>query len=286
MQAYLMILASPISALRGADSETTSALNEIVTFLGSSQRVWQGSLIFARIGAVLMIIPGIGEAVIPPRMRLAFTFVLTLLLIPVLANSLPPIPSDLAGTVFGLVHEVLIGLMLGTLIRVFISALAVAGEIISLQTTLSFAQTANPAQAQSSTSIGTFLALLGLVLVYAMNLHHMFIKAMIDSYTLFPTTKPIMLQDATSLMIRTVSQAFSLALQISAPVIVFAMVFNIATGFVGRIMPSFPVFFAATPLSVLLGLSVLALSLGVTGLVFIGHYQEFINLFLVRSQHG
>ena len=60
---------------------------------------------------------------------------------------------------------------------------------------------------------------------------------------------------------------------------VFSLVFNIATGLVGRVMPQFQVFFVATPLIVMLGLSVFALSLGIIGMVWIDHYRQLLNVF-------
>ncbi|MDF2901854.1 MAG: fliR, partial [Phenylobacterium sp.] len=64
------------------------------------------------------------------------------------------------------------------------------------------------------------------------------------------------------------------------PVVVFSIVFNIAAGLVGRVMPQFQVFFVATPLIVLLGLSIFALSLGVIGMVWLNRYRELTSLFL------
>ena len=64
-----------------------------------------------------------------------------------------------------------------------------------------------------------------------------------------------------------------------AAVLVFALIFNLATGLVGRVMPQFQVFFASAPLSILLGLSVFALSLGVLGTVFIDRYRRLAEVF-------
>ena len=61
---------------------------------------------------------------------------------------------------------------------------------------------------------------------------------------------------------------------------VFSLVFNIAIGLVGRVMPQFQIFFVASPLSVLLGLSILALSLGVIGLVWLSRYEDFLHVFV------
>lgn len=268
------------TAQSGLPNLAPSAINEVTTALGSTQKVWNIMLLFIRLGTVAMLVPGLGDQATPPRLRLSFSFLLSLMMLPVLGPLLPQVPDSLGQTAYIIVHEALIGLMLGTLIRVFISALAIAGEIVSLQTSLSFSQTVNPAQAQPSASLGTFLALLGLVLIYAMNLHHLFIEAMINSYKVFSPLKPIMIGDAVSLMVKTIGDTFLIAVQISAPVIAFGLIFNIATGFIGRIMPQFQVFFVATPLNLLLGLSVFALSLGTSGLVFIEHYKEFLGIFI------
>ena len=264
-------------ALRTAPLHTGS---NVTSYFGTAAQLWAVGLIFIRLTGMIMLVPGLGDQAVPPRMRLGFALMLALIITPIVSATLPVVPDKLSDLVGAVLHEAIIGLMLGTLMRVLIFAMVIAGEIMSLQTTLSFAQTANPAQAQPSTSLGTFLAMLGLVLIYVTNLHHMFIRAMVDSYTIFAPTKAVMITDATSLMLQTVSRTIILALQMSAPLIAFGLIFNIATGFVGRIMPNFPVFFAATPLAVLLGLSIFALGLGATGMVFVDHYEDMLAIFI------
>lgn len=253
---------------------------DVTSFFGTGAQLWAVGLIFLRLASMIMLVPGLGDTAVPPRLRLGFALLLAMTITPVVSGTLPVMPTTLGVLVGDVLHEVIIGLMLGTLMRVLTFALLISGEIMSLQTTLSFAQTANPTQAQPSTSLGTFLAMTGLVLIYSTNLHHLFIRAMIDSFTIFAPTRPVMIGDATTLMLQTVTKTFVLALQMSAPLIAFALIFNLATGFVGRIMPNFPVFFAATPLIVLLGLSIFALGLGTTGMVFIDHYEDMLAIFI------
>uniref|UniRef100_UPI002FD8EC85 flagellar biosynthetic protein FliR n=1 Tax=Phenylobacterium sp. TaxID=1871053 RepID=UPI002FD8EC85 len=71
-----------------------------------------------------------------------------------------------------------------------------------------------------------------------------------------------------------------LGLQLAAPVVVFSLIFNIAAGLVGRVMPQFQIFFVATPLLVLTSLSIFALSLGVLGMVWVERYRELMGNFL------
>jgi flagellar biosynthetic protein FliR len=101
----------------------------------------------------------------------------------------------------------------------------------------------------------------------------------VRSYDLFPFTRGVPLADAGQLAVQTMGRAFGLGLQLAAPVVVFSLIFNIATGLVGRVMPQFQVFFVATPLMLLMGLSVFALSLGVIGLVWVDRYRDLIGTF-------
>ena len=238
-------------------------------------QVWGAGLVFARVGALVLLLPGVGEAAVPARIRLAFALVLSLLLYPVARPALPPVPATVAGLAGQIALEVFVGLALGSLLRMFLGALAVAGEVVSLQTTLSFSQTTNPLQAQPTASVGVFLSLLGLALVFTTDLHQLFIGALAHSYRLFPPGRPLQVADVTTLAVRTFGQTFALGLQLAAPVMVFALVFNASLGLVARIMPQFQIFFAATPLTLLLGLSVFALSVGAIGLVWVDRFRLF-----------
>lgn len=245
----------------------------------TSDQVWQGALIFARIGAVLLMMPGIGESYVPPRIRLSLALVVTLCLWPVVSGSLPALPTSLGATVGWMLREIFVGLAIGTMLRIFLTSLSTAGEVVSLQTTLSFAQTANPLQAQPGTTISAFLLLLGTTLVFATNTHHLFIAGLVGSYRLIAPVQPLATGDFATLAVRTLGDSFLLGVQLSAPVMVFALIFNLASGLVGRVMPQFQVFFAAAPLSIILGLSVFALSLGVVGTVFIDRYRALAGQF-------
>ena len=237
--------------------------------------VYGAGLVFARIGAFTMLMPGVGETFVPPRVRLAFAFLLALIVYPAVRADLPKEPTGLDGLFAQLAIEILIGLALGLMLRLFLAALTTAGETISLQTTLSFAQTTNPLQAQPTPTIGTFLTVVGLTLVFATDLHQLFIGAIVRSYALFGPGKAPPTGDIVQLAIRMTSDSFALGIQLAAPLLVFALVFNIAAGAIGRVMPQLPIFFVATPLTLLFGLSIFALSLGVFGLVWVDRFRAF-----------
>ena len=245
----------------------------------TAQQVFAGGLVFARVAALLMTMPGLGDQPAPARVRLAFALLMCLVVTPVVAPTLPQAPTDLGDLAGLILREALIGLAIGAILRAFLAAMAVAGEVISISTTLSFAQTANPTLAQQNSTVASFLTLLGVVLIFATDLHHFFIAALVRSYTLFPFSHPPPVRGMAQLSIRAVAEAFLIGVQLAAPVLVFSLIFNIATGLVGRAMPQFQIFFAAAPLQLLLGLSLLAVSLGVMGTFWIDRYRALLSAF-------
>ena len=245
----------------------------------TTQQVFVGGMVFARVGAMIMTMPGLGDAPTPVRLRMAFAFLMCLVVAPVVAPLLPQIPPGLGDMIGDMIREVLIGLAIGGILRIFMAAMAIAGEVISIATTLSFAQTANPDLGQQNTTLATFLSLLSMVLIMASGLHHLFIAAMVRSYSLFPYGHAVPVGDFAQLAIRTTGAAFALGIQLTAPVLAFSLIFNIATGLVGRAMPQFQIYFAAVPLQVMLGLSLFALSMGVMGTYWLDRYRDVLSTF-------
>lgn len=237
--------------------------------------VFGAGLIFARIGAMAMVLPGIGETGVPPQVRLGLSLLITLVVYPVLRPLLPTEPAGLDTLFLDIGIQLLIGLALGTLIRFFLLALAVTGEVVAIQTTLAFSQTTNPTEAQPGATVATFLSVVGLTLVFATDLHQLFIAAMVRSFSLFPPGRMPPLGDVTQLAIRTTGDTFALGIQLAAPILVFSIVFNLAAGLLGRVLPAFQIFFAAAPLTLLLGLSIFGLSLGMTGLIWTERFRAF-----------
>ncbi|MBU2166766.1 MAG: flagellar type III secretion system protein FliR [Alphaproteobacteria bacterium] len=245
----------------------------------TADQVWGAALVFARLGAILMLLPGIGETYVPPRIRLSLALLITLVVWPIAAPVLPALPESVGGMAGWVIREVATGLMIGAILRAFMTALATAGEVVSLQTTLSFAQSTNPMQAQPGSTISAFLTLLGITLLFATNTHHLFLAGLAGSYELIAPVRPLITADFVELAVRTLADSFMLGIQLAAPVIVFAIIFNLASGLVGRVMPQFQVFFATAPLSILLGLSIFTLSLGVVGTIFIDRYRSLAQIF-------
>ena len=244
------------------------------------ENVFAFLLIFTRVGAILMVVPALGEASVPARVRLTIALMTTLVLTPVVSANMPVLPNGFLETGLLIAGEVLVGVLIGGVARVILSALHVGGSVIAFQTGLASSQTFDPTQGVQAAIVASFLTLLGVVMIFATDSHLLILEAISNSYTLFPPGQFAPIGDFAKLAISEVSSSFALGIQIAAPFIVYGLVFYIGLGLIARLMPQLQVFFIAMPLNIFLGF-VLVLFL-VSGIMmwFIQHFQDGLMPFL------
>ncbi|MBO6765331.1 flagellar biosynthetic protein FliR [Maricaulis sp.] len=237
--------------------------------------VFAGGLVFARIGAILMLMPGFGEPSIPMRIRLSFALLVCVVIGPLIAPRLPALPDQplmLAGLVMG---EVVTGLMIGAVARIFMSAAAVAGQVIGMQSGLAMAQSFDPSQGQQGALVATLLNLTFLLLLFATNTHHLLLAMMVNSYDVFDPGQMPSMADGAQWALNAFIDAFNIGVQLAAPLIVFGLVFYLALGVLSRLMPQAQIFFIAMPSNIIVGLFILTISLGAMSAVWLERMQRF-----------
>jgi len=195
-------------------------------------------LVFARVGAMVMLLPGLGEANIPVRIKLAIALLLTLVILPVHRAAYNIDMQSTTALLVLMMHEIVIGVVLGATARVTLSALQVAGSVIAQQLGLGFVTSVDPTQGQQGLLIGNFLTILGLTLLFATDSHHLVIAALNDSYSIFAPGELMASGDVASLATSAFSAAFKIGIQLSAPFLVFGIVFNIGLGVLARSISS------------------------------------------------
>ncbi|MBN8919364.1 MAG: flagellar biosynthetic protein FliR, partial [Rhizobiales bacterium] len=142
-------------------------------------------LMFARIGTMVMLLPGLGETSVPVRLRLVAALALTAVLFPLHRGDFAIDLGALGPLVLMLVKEMIVGAVLGISVRLALSALQVAGSIVAQQLGLGFVTAIDPTQGQQGALVGKLLVLLSMTLICATDLHHLMIAALYDSYRLF-----------------------------------------------------------------------------------------------------
>jgi flagellar biosynthesis protein FliR len=240
-------------------------------------------LVFARTGTMVMLLPGLGEQNVSSRIRLAIALLLAAVLLPLHRSAYHIDTGALGPDMVMLGEEMLVGAVLGLTARLTISALEVAGSVIAQQLGLGFVTAVDPTQGEQGVILGTFLTMLGITLFFATDMHYLVIAALNDSYTLFEPGEVPATGDVAALVTKTVSGAFRIGIQLSAPFLAFGLLFNIGLGVLSRLMPQMQVFFVALPLSIMIGLLLVLLVLG----TMMGLYLDYVGGVLHQlAPHG
>ena len=249
-------------------------LNEILT-----TDAFAVGLVFARLGSAVMLMPGFAESYVSARIRLMIALELTIVVTPVVSVHLPPMPTNLISAAILVGGEIVIGIFMGSLMRLMVSALHVAGVIIGFQTSLSNATFFDPSSSQQGALIAAFFNILGVFMIFVTDLHHLMLMAVADSYTLFKPGGTLQFGDFSQTIVRLLSESFALGLQLAAPFIVVGTVFYAGLGLLGRLMPQVQVFFIAVPLQIMIAFVVMAMTLSVSMFWFLARFEDTLLRF-------
>lgn len=240
-------------------------------------------LIFTRLGTAFMIMPGIGDSFVPKNIRLMMSLAMAFVLTPIVQNYVPsPIPP-LPVLLSLLMMEFIIGLFIGTIARILMTALDVAGMIISMTSGLANAQVFNPSLATQGSIAGAFLSMTGAVLLFATNLHHMLIYGLMESYNMFPIGVVPDSGSMAELMIKAFSASFMIGFQISIPFVMVAMMLYIGMGVLSRVMPQVQVFILALPVQIMLSMIVMSFILSAAMLFWMDKYEAGMMFFFMNG---
>jgi flagellar biosynthetic protein FliR len=251
-------------------------------------QVYSFMLVFVRVGTAMMIMPGIGDGLVPGRVRLLFALALSAIMTPLIAPSLPEFSNAGPAFLALLAGEFVMGAFIGTVARIFMAALDTAGMLISMHMGLANAQIFNPAFATQGSIMGAFMSISGALLLFATNMHHLVLEALMDSYTRFPpgSIGIAMAGDMADTIAVSVTQAFAIGFHFGMPFMLVTMMVYAAMGVLSRLMPQLQVFMLMMPVQIMVGLLMFTLVASAGMLYWLGAYQNAINLFLLPHPGG
>ena len=203
--------------------------------------LWGFALVFARIGAVVFLLPALGEQMIPLRVRLAVALVLSAIVLPMVISGPTAPPS------FGLLlSETSIGLAYGISLRLMAHSLMIAGAIAAQSTSLS--QLFGSLDGQDpQPAIASFLYMAGLALFVVADLHLVLIGALVRSFVALPIGTTLLGIDVAKWGVALVGDVFALGFMLSAAFILSSTLYNVALGVVNKAMPQLMVSFVGAP---------------------------------------
>ena len=190
---------------------------------------------------------------IPFDSQFSQTALVTLISLPIVQGYLPSQPEAPAALVKLLFCEILVGAFIGTVIQMVMTALNLAGMMISRSAGLMNAFVNDPVSNQQSAIVIGLLNITAVVLIFTTGLHHFMIMAIVDSYSLIAPNEPILTGDFLNIIATVLNESFSIGLRIASPFLMYTLVFQVTAGIMGRLSPQMNIFFVALPLQILGG---------------------------------
>ena len=230
-------------------------------------------LIFTRVAAVLWLIPLFSSKAVSVPFKAGFSLLVAYLLY----------DSVGVGQFFGndpflllllVFKEMFIGLAIGFFVQLLFMAMNVAGEVIAIQSSFSFARFMDPMTMTNVTVIEQFKNLLAMMIFLAIDAHHILIHAMAASFNGVPIGALTIQPSFYQYLISTAGRVLVVGFKIGAPVIVTLFLVELALGLLSRMIPQINIFIEGIPIKILVTFMMLSLSLGVIVPGVVGMFRD------------
>ncbi|GIK86580.1 MAG: flagellar biosynthetic protein FliR [Burkholderiales bacterium] len=216
---------------------------------------------FLRVLALMSSAPVLSHRSVPRTARIGFAFLVALLIAPTLPQGGAVSPFSAAGVLL-VIQQVVVGVAIGLVMQAVFAAADVAGELVGLQMGLSFGSFVDAQNSDPSPIVASFLTLTLMLVFLGVDGHLLMIAALVDTFQTFPVapSTPFSPLDAGALA-RVGRELFATGLMLALPVVAAMLLANLALGVLVRTAPQLNLFAVGFPVTLTVGLGMLALSL-------------------------
>jgi flagellar biosynthetic protein FliR len=214
---------------------------------------------FFRLSAFFVIVPVMGARLVPTRVRLGLSLVITVLIYPMLPD-MPIIESVDIQTFIIIAEQILIGTTLGFLVFVIFQIFILAGQTISMQMGLGFASMVDPANGVSVAVLSQWYQVLVTLVYLAINGHLLTLEVVIDSFMTLPVGQGLFATDSWFILSEFGAWLFRASLMLALPAISALLIVNITFGVMTRAAPQLNVFALGFPITMMGGLVIVWVS--------------------------
>jgi flagellar biosynthetic protein FliR len=212
-------------------------------------------LVFCRIGACIMVMPGFSTARVPVPFRLVAALTISLGMLPLMWDSVyPRVSASTPDFVLMIGLETLTGTVLGMVTRFYALGLQFLGTVITMMIGLNTPPAGDILEDASEGQLTNLLTFGGLMVLFMLDFHHQVFLAIAQSYNTWPVGAAFDPQKALVTLVDTLATTFGIMLRLASPFILFNVLFNMAIGFINKLAPVVPVFFISTPYQVMGGM--------------------------------
>lgn len=232
-----------------------SQLNEV--------QILMFGLILLRMSAFVVSAAIFNTASIPAYLKVLMSLVFTIVVFQSVAtNSALVRLSESQGDLLLLAgREVLVGVVLGFVTRLFFFAITMAGEIVSISTGLGQAQMFNPMMGSMGNAMEQFYSIIATLVFLSVNGHHMMIMGIVESFTSTPVALLSFDYSSFAEIVMKMQSFFIIGIKISAPVLISMIIVQLGIALLSRVVPQINVLVTSASVTVLIGFVIMFISL-------------------------
>lgn len=213
-------------------------------------------LIFMRMVAFFVTLPLFSYRAIPTPFKIGFAFFLTL----IFYHTIDPSSVDLEGIyIVLLIKEIMVGLLIGLVAYIIVSAVQIAGGFIDFQMGFAIANVIDPQTGAQSPLTGQYFYIIALLFLLSVDGHYLLIEGIYHSYQLVPVDGIISFQQegVARFIISVFNQMFLIAFQMAIPIVGCLFLVDVALGMIARTVPQVNVFVVGLPLKIFVSFTVI-----------------------------
>lgn len=209
-------------------------------------------LIMMRMNAMIIIAPFFSSDLIPFRIKALVSFLVSLVIFPMVAAKGYRIPGDMGGYFLLVIQEVAIGLFIGFLVSVIFAAFQLSGQFFAVQIGFGINEVLDPIGQVSVPLVGQFKNIVGLLVLLAMNGHHLMLHGVYRSYELAPimSVEKAFLGGLLKYLLHAFSGMFVVALKIAIPVVAVVFVVTVSLGILAKVAPQMNIMMLGFPFKI------------------------------------
>ncbi|MGZ8223968.1 MAG: flagellar biosynthetic protein FliR [Methylobacter sp.] len=213
-----------------------------------------------RITAMFIAVPVFSIRAVPSRVRLILAVAITFVIMPLLP-SLPAVEMFSYEGMMVAIAQVMIGLLSGFIVQLVFSAVIFAGQGIALSMGLGFASMIDPQNGQQVPVVAQFYVIISTLIFFSLDGHLLLIKMLLDSFTTLPIGVEGVAKADVWTIIAWSSRLFAGGLLLAMPVIVSLLLVNVSFGVATRAAPQLNIFSVGFPVTLMLGMLLIWLTL-------------------------
>ena len=233
-------------------------------------------LVLFRVGSLAMVAPLFSSQSIPPRLKIAFAILVSLVILPIMKPATVPVPTNLVGLTLAVLGEMFIGFTLGFGAAILFVGIEIGGALISRHMGTALANVFNPMFSSTAPIMGQFYSFFALVIFIGMNGHHGLLRILIGTFDDMPVMTCSLKGIVAMKLVWMLGNAYVLAFKVAASVMASLLLVTVSLGIIARTVPQMNVLIAGFPLKVCLGLIVATVTLGSMAVFFTRTFEQML----------